>query len=222
MSNFVPHFYGRIMDRSSDPVFSRHVVEFVAVANEYCKYAEHASELKGKELLKILQRLLPLLYLKASFLPDFTPYFDDGNEKFVTETDWNKIHDEFRMKFGSANDYLEVFDERINDSEGPVVASIAENMTDIYQDLKDFILLYQTGTMEVMNDALWECKMNFENYWGQKLLNALRAIHKFICSREEINEEDSSKKLEDDYRDKSKWFISKRQKEFNDEYEHDI
>lgn len=207
------------MDNNSEPVYSRHVVEFVAVANEYCKYAEHASEIKGDELLKILQRLLPLLYLKAAFLPEFTPYFEDGNEKFVTESDWTRIHDDFRMKFGSANDYLEVFDEKINESEGPVVASLAENMADIYQDLKDFILLYQTGTVEVMNDALWECRMNFENFWGQKLVNALRAIHKFNCSHEVINEDDSTQRSDTDKRDKSDWIISKRQKEFRGEDE---
>src|SRR5665811_1865626 len=32
----------------------------------------------------------------------------------------------------------------------------------IYQDLKDFVLLYKAGTDEVMNDAVWECRMNFE------------------------------------------------------------
>jgi hypothetical protein len=203
------------MDNNSEPVFSRNVVEFVAVANEYCKYAEHAQELKGEELLRVLQRLLPLLYLKASFLPVFTPYFEDGNEKFVNENDWNILHDTFKKKFRSANDYLEVFDERLNDTDGPVVASLAENMADIYQDLKDFILLYQTGTKEVMNDALWECRQNFESYWGQKLVNALRAIHNFICSGETINEEDTLPMNGNDKRNKSDWFISRRQKEFN-------
>jgi len=207
------------MDKNSDPVYSRHTVEFVAVANEYCKYAEHASEMKGEELLKILQRLLPLLYLKASFLPELKSFFEDSNEKFVTEDDWTAIHTAFKGKFGSADEYLEVFDERMSDSEVPVVASLAENMADIYQDLKNFILLYQTGTEEVMNDALWECKMNFENYWGQKLVNALRAIHKFICSGETINQEDSLPDNVEDKRDKSDWFISKRQKEFRGEDE---
>ena len=139
------------MDTSQDPVYSRNVVEFVAVANEFCKYAEHASELKGDELLKILQRILPLMYLKASLLPKLDPFFEDGNEKFVTESDWNIVNDILKEKFGTANDYLEVFDEKINESEGPVVSSISENMADIYQDMKDFLLLYQTGTGEVMN-----------------------------------------------------------------------
>ena len=42
------------MTTKTDPVYSRNVVEFTAVANEFCKYAEHAGELKGDELLKIL------------------------------------------------------------------------------------------------------------------------------------------------------------------------
>jgi len=56
-----------VMDTNSDPVYSRNVVEFVAVANEFCKYAEHASELKGDELLKILQRILPYVSESLSF-----------------------------------------------------------------------------------------------------------------------------------------------------------
>jgi hypothetical protein len=201
------------MDNNSDPVFSRNVIEFVAVANEFCKYAEHASELKGDELLKILQRILPLMYLKASLLPQLNPFFEDGNEKFVTESDWNGINDILKEKFGTANDYLEVFDEKINESEGPVVSSISENMADIYQDMKDFLLLYQTGTGEVMNDAVWECRMNFENFWGQKLVNSLRAIHKFIYSGEEIAKVEDKLNNDDENRNTSDWFITRRQKD---------
>ena len=79
------------MENSSEPVYSRNVVEFVAVANEFCKYAERAEELKGDDLLKILQRILPMMYIKASLLPVLEPFFEDGNEKFVTESDWVRI-----------------------------------------------------------------------------------------------------------------------------------
>ena len=206
------------MDAKEDPVYSRNVIEFVAAANEYCKYAEYASGIKGDEMLRILQRILPYLYLKASLLPQLEPFFEDGNEKFVTEDDWFRIHDTFREKFGTANDYLEVFDDKIKDSDTPIVASLAENMADIYQDLKDFLLLYQTGTSEIMNDALWESRLNFENYWGQKLTNALRAIHKFIYSGEVIARVDEeSWKIED--KDRSDWFIARRQKEFREDAE---
>jgi len=201
------------MDTNTDPVYSRNVIEFVAVGNEFCKYIEHAAELKGDELLKILQRILPLMYLKASLLHQMTPFFEEGNEKFVTESDWIKIHETLKDKFGTADDYLEVFDEKIIETVGPVLSAISENMADIYQDIKDFLLLYQTGTVEVMNDAVWECRMNFENFWGQKLVNSMRAIHKFIYSGEEIGKVED-KNENDERRNTSDWFITRRQKEF--------
>ncbi len=215
MSNFVSQTF-HVMKKNKETVYSRHVVEFVAVASEFCKYSEHSSEFEGDALLRILQRLLPLLYLKAAFLPELNPVFEGGNEKFVTEADWFSIHDGYNKIFGSADEYLEIFDERIQDPESPLVASLSENMADIYQDIKDFLLLYQTGKQEVMNDALWECKMNFESYWGQKLVNALRAIHKFVSSGERIS--DTGEKDEDlpEKKNTSEWFISKRQKEFRD------
>ncbi len=201
------------MENSSEPVYSRNVIEFVAVANEFCKYAEHAGELKGDELLKILQRILPLMYLKASLLPQLDPFFEDGNEKFITENDWLRIHENLRDKFGTADDYREVFDDKAKETEDAVISSISENMADIYQDIRDFLLLYQTGTTEVMNDAIWECRLNFENYWGQKLVNSMRAIHSFIYSGEEIGKiEDDD--ISDDERNTSDWFISRRQKDF--------
>lgn len=207
------------MDKNSDPVYGRNVVEFVAIANEFCKYSEHSSELKGDEMLKILQRILPLLYLKGSLLPSLEPVFEDANEKFVTEADWFRINDSFRQIFGTANGYMELADEKYNEAEGAIPSSLSENMADIYQDMKDFLLLYQTGTKEVMNDAIWECRMNFENIWGQKLVNSLRAIHKFIYSGEEISRVENNDKENNEKRDTSRWFISRRQNEFRGDNE---
>jgi len=219
MSNFAGHIEQK-MEENTDPAYSRNVIEFVAVANEFCKYAEHASEINGDELLKILQRILPLMYIKASLLPHLDPYFEDGNEKFVTEGDWIEINETLKSKFGTADDYLEVFDEKSREIEGPVLSSISENISDIYQDIKDFLLLYQTGTSEVMNDAIWECTMNFENFWGQKLVNAMRAIHKFIYSGEEISKVEKDIKESEENRNTSDWFITRRQKDLrgNDKY----
>jgi len=202
------------MDNNLNPVYSRNVIEFVAVANEFCKYTEHASELKGDEMLKIMQRIMPLMYLKASLIPELIPFFEEGNEKFVTESDWVRIHEILREKFGTADDYLEVFDEKINETGEPITSSISENMADIYQDIKDFLILYQTGNVEVMNDAVWECRTNFETFWGQKLVNSMRAIHKFIYSGEEIGKVENDVDVNDEKRNTSDWFITRRQKDF--------
>jgi hypothetical protein len=147
-------------------------------------------------------------------LPALEPFFEGGNEKFVTESDWCRIHDSFREKFGTANEYADLHEDRLSGPDTVVSSSLAGNMADIYQDIKDFLLLYQTGTQEVMNDAVWECRMNFENIWGQKLVNAMRAIHRFIYSGEEIGSVETQEGENDETRDTSQWFISKRQEEF--------
>ncbi len=203
------------MKKTDNPVYSGHVVEFTAVATEFCKYAEHASEIKGAELLNIMQKLLPLLYLKASLLPVLEPHFEEGNEKFVSENDWNIIQDNLRATFGAANDYIELPDEPTSADEGTKLSGIAEDLADIYQDMKNYVLLYQTGTDEVMNDAVWECRMNFENYWGIRLINSLKAIHVFVSSGKDVDDidEKGAKKDDDDHSD---WFLSKRQREFRD------
>jgi hypothetical protein len=197
------------MGNKSEPVYSHNVLEFVAVANEFTKYAEHASELKGQELLAILQRILPLLYLKASLLPALEPVFEDGNEKIVTEADWNRIHETIRNRLGSADDFAAGMSDIVDEADIPVPVTMSENLADMYQDLKDFVILYETGTTEVMNDAVWECRMNFENIWGEKLLNTLRAVHKFLYSGKEIESvTDRNVDINTD-----EWFISKRQKD---------
>ena len=73
--------------------------------------------------------------------------------------------------------YLEVFLEDMKYSETPISAFISEDLADIYQDVKDFACVYETGMTENMNDALYTCYEHFKGYWGQKLVNVLRALH---------------------------------------------
>jgi hypothetical protein len=61
--------------------------------------------------------------------------------------------------------------------------------------------------------------MNFENLWGQKLVNSLRAIHKFIYSGEEIGKVENDESGSERKRNTSEWFISRRQKEFREDDE---
>lgn len=78
---------------------------------------------------------------------------------------------------GTDDAYLEVFLNDIQYSDEPITAYISENLADIYQELKDMAAAFQTGQEEVMNDAVLACLVAFREHWGQKLLNAMRALH---------------------------------------------
>lgn len=165
-----------------DVVYSRNVIEFATVANEFCTFAESVSEHTRKDFLGKLQKMLPLLYLKASLLPGLNELEDseDTPEKFVTESDYTFILRKLSSKMGEFDSYPEIFEPGVALGDANVEANISENVADIYQDLKDFILSYRIGTVEVMRATLWECRNNFEQYWGQRLVNGLRAVHMLV------------------------------------------
>jgi len=185
------------MEKEEKKIYSRPVIEFAASANEYCKYLEATSEINGIEILKVMQRLLPFIYLRASLLPMLEPLLEEGIEKNVTEFDWTRMHDNLLAKMGN-NDPYPVIVSAGDPSDGLYTGSIAESLTDVYQDLKDFIVSYKSGNEEVMNDAVWEILMNFEEFWGKKLLNALTAIHAVLYSEAETEEKDQNGKPGDD------------------------
>ena len=67
------------------PVYSRNVIEFVTVAVEYCNFIEKCNNVSAKELSSAMLRMLPLLYLKATMIPEIESDEENQNEDFVTE-----------------------------------------------------------------------------------------------------------------------------------------
>ncbi|MDA3881638.1 MAG: DUF5063 domain-containing protein [Prolixibacteraceae bacterium] len=168
-------------------VYSKDVIEFVTVANEYCTFIENNSLLKRSEFISKIQKIFTLLYLKASMLPKVDDENAEAPSKFVSEVDYSFLLQKISDKLAQFDGYQEVFDADMQFSEGAIENNISEDICDIYQDLKDFLMSYRIGTTDIMSDALWECQNNFENYWGQKLVNGLRAIHSVIYSENEID-----------------------------------
>jgi len=185
-------------DQLNQLVYSKQVVEFVTVANEYCRFVETAGSMEARDMLGKVQKILPLVYLKATLLPEFDSTEEMFLEKFVSEVDYNYLQQRIMNLLGEHDDYQEVFDRDMSFSEVPLTASISENLADIYQDLKDFVLSYRTGDDFVMQEALWECINSFKNYWGQKLVNSLRAIHTLVYSDIDFKEEIKIQQEEDE------------------------
>ena len=161
-------------------VYSKNVIELITVANEFCSFVERSDEMESSDFLSRLQKILPLLYLKASMLPEFESESAEDLEKYVTEVEYNLIQQKILRHTGAGDDYQEVFLPGMQFSESALTASIAENIADIYQDMKDLVMSFRTLDEEVMELALSESQNNFSQFWGQKLVNCLRAVHNLI------------------------------------------
>ena len=197
-------------------IYSKDVVEFVTVANQYVLFLEGAVSQTTSDFVDKAVKILPLLYLKATILPSVERKFDYPLERFVNEEDYIAIRSQVEYLFGKSDIYLEVFHEEIKYSDGPVRAKISEDLADIYQDIKEFITAYQVGSNEIMNDALAECADNFKQYWGQKAVNVLRALHNLKYASDDIEPLESD---DDFYKrtDVSNSFVARRQQEWRDE-----
>ncbi|MEG2277108.1 MAG: DUF5063 domain-containing protein [Odoribacter sp.] len=160
--------------------YSKEVIEFVAVAKEFCDFIETSPQMQRKDFIQRLQKFIPLIYLKGSLLPACESEESGLLGDVVTEEDYNYFYEEMHHLLGEYDEYLEVFDENMQYSEEPVVHSISEKTCDIYQDLKNFIASFRCGIPEVMGEALWQLNESFELYWGKACAGVMRAIHSVV------------------------------------------
>lgn len=161
----------------SSVVFDKNVVELVTVAAEYCAYLEQSEGRGSSETTDVLLKLLPLLYLKASMLPEMESDGFTELEDTVTEQDYEYIRNVMAGILGADDDYLEVFTEDMQYSDTPIRKTISEDLADIYQPLKNFVESFKSGLNEVMAESAAVCRDQFAEYWGQTLTCTLRALH---------------------------------------------
>lgn len=193
-------------------VYSKDVLEFVTVASEYCGYLEIGGGQDSKEFVDKTLKLLSLLYLKASFIQKPETLFEEGVEAFVSEEEYHFVRNNVATIIGAGDDYLEVFHPDIQYSDGPVRATISEDLADIYQYLKNFTTLYGMGTEDLMNDGLAEVMNYFEEFWGQKLVNVQRALHQLKYQPKDDLWEDEGREEPKERDD----FYTRMQKEWGD------
>ena len=205
-------------DSFSHVVYSKNVLEFVTVSNEFCNILENCGEYTKKDFIGIALKILPLLYLKAVVLPKTEEELaDEFVDKVVDEDLYQHIQALVRNKMGQHDDYLEVFTAEMQHSDVPLSSNVSEDLADIYQDVKNFIEAYKTAVTEIMNDALFEVTGNFELVWGQRLVNTLRAMHNVYYSGDDLSDEIAAEEEGEKESNSDDWIISKMQKSWQED-----
>ena len=180
-------------------VYARNTVEFVTVAAEFCAYIEQSEGRKRQDFMDTVLKLLPLLYLKASMLPPCEAEGMVEPEIIVTESDYDAIRSMVAGVLADRDDYLDVFLADMRYSDTPIRRNISEDLADIYQDIKNFVGVYRLGFDETMHDALAICEEHFASYWGQVLVNTMRALHevKYGFSAEDGTDDEAEEELDE-------------------------
>ena len=162
-------------------IYSKDVIDFVKLAADYCLKLEHSREATPRELVKAMLNSLPYLYIKGTALLETTGENDLMSiDPQVTEEDYNFVRNGVYDVLGRYDEYLDVFVEDMKYSDKPILRSVSEDLADIYQDLRNFLAVYRDRIEEMMTAALYEVLDNFKEYWGQKCVNVMRALHDIL------------------------------------------
>ena len=87
-------------------IYRRDVLEFVTVATEFCKQLEQCPGSERSEFTSLMQRLIPMVYLKATLVEEV----EEGIgyvEPAVTEADYEFVRTSIAAILRNADDYLD-------------------------------------------------------------------------------------------------------------------
>jgi len=160
-----------------DVVLSKYTEDFARAALDFCIILEKTGGNEKEIFVGNMTKILPLLYLKTLLIPAIEENYETELDTRISEEMYNQIEHNIGELLGEDNVYLETFHPDIKLSDTPIAVKISEDLADIWQDLGNFIAVFKNGDKETMNDALLLCLENFRKYWGQRLVNALRALH---------------------------------------------
>ncbi len=146
---------------------SAQVEHFARAAERFCSWAEAEPSGTDAEVLTALGHLSDLYQLVLG-LPEL---FDEQEPPEVLQESWERVYARFAsMPF---NYYSQCFDPQELDST-PVVADLADDLADVWRDLKRGLLLFHAGHTA---SACWEWRESFWQHWGQHATASLHALH---------------------------------------------
>jgi hypothetical protein len=160
----------------NDPVYSKQVIELLTVANEYCIFTEKVEDYSKSDIINYYRHILPLLYIKGSVLKSLIPEYPEDAERFLTEESWEKILNSLRNKLYPDDHFWFCQDMRDENTDVEKM-SLAECLSDIYQDMKDFVMLYQKNRYSSRENAVSEISRLFREHYGEIITRALSGLH---------------------------------------------
>jgi len=189
------------------------IEEFYIAAREYCKFIELAEEQNKLEFLSGVQKILTLIYLKASLLEKSDDVLEEEAEKFVQEEDWTHIQNAVAKRLGTIDKYIEVILPENSEPNNVETEGLSDCLADVYQDLKDFVLNYEIGNPDSLLAGLTNCMFEFDKYWGPRLLAILVNVHVAIYGFELMENDDLSENSDEGSNQNSNsdnWLINQR------------
>jgi hypothetical protein len=171
-----------------DKIEEKNAKELYLVASQFCTFIENIHTFEQDQILDYLLKITPLMYLKGSLIPDIELEDTSVCEQFVTEEQYEWLYLKLKEKLMD----IEFFESFVWQENETQTYSICEMLSDIYQDMKDFILLYGKNTLATQEGALFMHKQQFIYTWGKHITILLPYLHQLLYPVEDEMDEEKS------------------------------
>lgn len=155
---------------------------FKAAAQRYCALFESEPSDADHWAAAVLSALAEV-YAAAHRLPSFGLGEDasDIPDTFdVTTEEWRSVFGVVSRALGQQETYWAYFDpsEPRDSDERPIFHSLADDLADIYRDLKPGLRAWETGHDRYLEMIVYNWKTpSFGIHWGLHAVSAMRALH---------------------------------------------
>lgn len=148
---------------------SDNVAEFARLAERYCEWAASAPGSASHDE-ETARELLPRLYMAAHRLPQGAA--PESEQPGTSHSEYARVRSRFRHL--SVGFYGDTFDPLVVPPEEPTVSDLADDLSDIYGELRCGLELFRAGAPDA---AAWLWRTHFRDHWGAHVVGALRALH---------------------------------------------
>jgi hypothetical protein len=149
-------------------------VEFAEAARAFCDWAEAPPGKPSAEARRALGLLLRV-YSAAIELRDPPRIDHDLEGDSLSHEEWKS----FYARFGALpfNYYGSVFDPLVMPPEQSVTGDLADDLADIYGDLREGLSLEHAGHLP---EAVAAWTFSFQHHWGRHAASAINALHNWV------------------------------------------
>src|SRR5262249_12081446 len=109
-------------------------------------------------------------------LPHVEPDTESAGEREVTHEDWHALYGDLTVRLGRCSSYFDVSDPYDQTHREPVSMSLADDLADIYRDLRNGLLSEQSAGAAPAKARLCACRSAFSNLCAAHAATALRAL----------------------------------------------
>jgi len=145
--------------------------EFVAAAEAFIALVDSSTTLPLPRLVDELERHILDLYVAALKLEP-GPLTNEVPPEGMSGDEQHELLERLSQQFNDLDHYSTVFDP-LNLEEEPVIGSLADDVTDIYSDLKDGLAAFRDGDVSGAVHDWWN---GFNTHWGRHAVQALPAL----------------------------------------------